>query len=565
MENLWFLFEKFLNRFGVMGPILLLLYAPHIFRGVFFFLNDNVFGLRSLNRWVGRLEIYFGWMRDYAAFFFGLIVFGARLKGHFLNHPPLPMGTPFELLFLFLSVASRFWRRLGLYPLQEFVRRNPRSQPEVFWDHFFRRFGFLPHRVPHRASKQIDPAHIDFRDKKKAVLKRRTVPLIAYQTFLMIGIAKQAFKRKGPQYLQQVGSGIALIWAVNIARICSMEVKVEKSSFATSLPRGKKIYAITHKSFLDFCVAPLAFYQENPDGSAASFMPSIMIAKDHFKDNVFLYRILGLGQLCEAWGMVFVDRKSKKNRKLKAKQAIDSSVKSLLTGQDNSFAIYPQGHRARGQFFRDGSRWDAGYFCVKDTKRVREGIYFRKGLGYIAVDCAINLLKLQLAGPVSILPVAMQEIGTACPLGSLKVQTNCSVKIKMGAPIIVKPEEFLALRELPFHAIAKAPEYLNRVDSVTREVNLALQNLLEIRSRLERRFYIDLNDITVDKMAVEEMAVALKEWRDEGELVYMILDCVYALPVQEWHNYLRDLANVLRHNGSKNDLVDLRNRVCDSF
>ena len=196
---------------------------------------------------------------------------------------------------------------------------------------------------------------------------------------------------------------------------------------------------------------------------------------------------------------------------------------------------------------------------------MKEGTYFRKGLGYIAVDCAICLLKLQLAGPVSILPVAILEVGTACPLGSIKIQSECSVKIRIGAPIIVKPEEFLDLKELPFHAIAKRTEYLNRIDSVTRETNLALQNLLEIRSRLERRFYIDLNDITVDKMAVEEMSVALKEWRDEGELVYSILDCVYALPVNKWHNYLRDLANVLRHNGSKNDLVELRSRVCDAF
>lgn len=563
MENFGFLFQKFLDRFGILGPAVLLLYSPLILRGLLFFLNDNIFAIRRLNRWVGKFEIYFGWIRDWGGLLFGLGFFGLRLKGHFGEGAPF--GYPFEILFVALAVASRMWRRVGLFPLQEFVRRNPKSHPEEFWDHFFRRFGFLPHKVPLRASRQIDPEHLDFRDHKKPKLKRSLVPKIAYHTFLMVRIAQMAFRRKGPQYLQQVGSGLAMVWAVDMAKLCAMEVKVEKNGLADPFPSGKKIFAITHKSFLDFCVAPLAFYQENADGSAAPFMPSIMVAKDHFRDNPFFYRIVGLGRLIEAWGMVFVDRKSTKNRKLKAKQAIDLSVKSLISGQDNSFAIYPQGHRARGQFSRDGSRWDAGYFCVKDARRVKEGGYFRKGIGYIAVDCAISLLKLQLAGPVSILPVAMQEIGTACPLGSIKIQTECSVKIRIGAPITIRPEEFLPLRELPFHAIAKEESYLQRIDAVTREVNLALQNLLEIRSRLERRFYIDLNDITVDKMAVEEMAVALKEWRDEGELVYSILDCVYALPVSEWHNYLRDLANVLRQNGSKNDLVDLRNRVCDAF
>ena len=557
------LFQRLLVRYGVLIPVIFLLYLPLISRGVFFFLGDDFFVIRRLNRWVGWFEIHFGWVRDYGAFLFGITVFAFRLRGYFLEQ--IPIDYPFELVFIVLGVVSRWWRRQGMVPMMEYVRRNPRTHPDRYWDHFYRRFGFLPHRVPHRESLLIDATHVDFKEGKKPRQKRWTVPKIAYHTFLMVGVAKLAFKQKGAQYLQQVGSGISMIWAVNIIKVCRMEVSVERNALAQTIPRGKKIFAITHKSFLDFCIAPLAFYRENPDGSAASFMPSIMVAKDHFKDNIFLYRILGLGQLIEAWGMVFIDRKSKKNRKLKAKQSIDLSVKSLISGQENSFAIYPQGHRARGQFFRDGSRWDAGYFCVKDSRRVKEGTYFRKGLGYIAVDCAICLLKLQLAGPVSILPVAILEVGTACPLGSIKIQSECSVKIRIGAPIIVKPEEFLDLKELPFHAIAKRTEYLNRIDSVTRETNLALQNLLEIRSRLERRFYIDLNDITVDKMAVEEMSVALKEWRDEGELVYSILDCVYALPVNKWHNYLRDLANVLRHNGSKNDLVELRSRVCDAF
>jgi 1-acyl-sn-glycerol-3-phosphate acyltransferase len=150
-----------------------------------------------------------------------------------------------------------------------------------------------------------------------------------------------------------MASGLSLIWASRMAQVFQIEVFVEKSSESDAIRSGKEIFAISHKSFLDFCLAPFVYIKLNADGSAKSFMPRIMVAKDHFKDNFFLYRVIGLGQMLEAWGMIFVDRKSKKAGK--AEQAVSLTVKRLLAS-DMAFSVYPQGTRAWGQLGRGGSR-----------------------------------------------------------------------------------------------------------------------------------------------------------------------------------------------------------------
>lgn len=527
-------------------------YLAPLLRLLFFFAHDGFAPLVGLNRLAGRLELYFGWVRDFSAIPLAFWLFWKRVPGW-------PVAIPLTLL----SIYSRWWRWHGLKPLQEFARLNPKVHPKEFFSHLYGRLGFLPHRIPLKAKSVIEPAHLDFRNGKKPRQSFFILLRGLHDLYLFATLAYKAFRWKGAHYLKSAGSGLAAVCSATLAMRARMEVVVEGSPTWALITSGKRIFAVSHKSFFDFCLAPLVYFQENPDGSAASFIPGMMVAKDHFRDNPFLYRIIGLGKMLEAWGMVFVDRKSKKDGT--ARRAAGLAVKKILAS-DASFAIYPQGTRALGQWNKDGSRWDAGYFCVGKGKRLKQEMgHFKKGVAYIAVETALSLLKQKLSGPVWILPVGMVGVGTACPKGSWKVQTGTKVILRMGEPIRIDPVSLKEFKASSYRDIAQREEYKARVEEVTHKVDRSLQQLLEVAPRLERRFFTDLNDVLVARGGWDEIAVAFKEWRQEGALIYVILDCIYALPKRLATGFLVELANLLRGACSREDLVGLRNKIAGYF
>ena len=548
-----------MNLLSLPNPWFALLYLAPILRLFFFFLHDNLFGIRRLNRWVGGLELYLGWVRDFFFIPFSLALFGLRLYSYFkLGNSFL---WPWELLPFGFSLYARWWRWHGLKPLFEFARRNPTTHPTEFFGHLYALLGFLPHRVPKVAKKMIDPSHVSFRKNKESKQSFLVLLRGVYALFLFPTLAFKVFRWKTNR-AKEVASGLSLIWASRMMQVAQMEVFVERSSAWDAVKGGKKIFAISHKSFFDFCLAPYVYMKLNANGSATSFMPRIMVAKDHFKDNFFLYKIIGLGRMLEAWGMIFVDRKSKDSNK--GKKAVSDTVKKLLAS-DMAFSVYPQGTRSWGQLSRDGSRWDAGYFCVGKARRLKqEGAHLKKGVGYIAVETAWSLLKHHLEGPVWVVPIGMDGPGTACPKKSLKVQTETKIFIRIGDPICIEPMDLKKLKVMTFQEASEKPEYRHKVEAVLLEIDRSLQELLEVKSRLEHRFFMDLRDV-LDQTGMGEVAVALKAWRGKDPIVYVVLDYIYALPMKHWWGFLNELANLLRHDCTKEELTTLRNKIADCF
>lgn len=539
---------------------LIFLYLFPAARLLFFFAHDDFFLLRHLNRFAGRLELFFGWARDYTLMPLSLYWFGNRVTGWIQFADPFSM--PYELFFLGLSIYARWWRWHGLAPLQELARLNPKIHPTEFFEHLHARLGFLPHRVPDKARRVIDPAHLDFRTGKRSSLSFWIFLRGVYDTFLFGTLAYKAFCWKGVKYIRTAGSGLSLVWASKIFQGARMEVLVDRFSNIEEGKHGKLIYALNHSSVFDFCLAPLAYHQENKDGSAKNFIPSTMVAKDHFKDNFFLYRVVGLGRMLEAWGMIFVDRKTKGTDK--AKKAVSLAVKKLL-GSQMTFSIYPQGTRSWGQKDRDGSRWDAAYFCVGRKERLKkEGGYFKKGVAHIAVETALSLLKLRFGGKVWVVPVALRGAGTACPKGSLKVQTETTVSIKVGDPLCIDPNMFHPLKNLSFQDAFDHTDYRQKILECGNAIDNSLQQLLGVKTRLERRFFTDLRGM-MGGPAIDEVAVALKEWREGNPLVYIILDCIYALPQKRWYSLTVELAQSLRSDHPQEKLLELRNKVAGYF
>jgi len=152
-------------------------YAPVITRLVFYFANDNVPILRRLNGFAGRLELSLGWVRDYFMIPLSLYVLGLRIYGWI---EVSGYAFPLEFFPFGLSLYARWWRWHGLAILHEFARLNPKVHPSEFMEHLYARLGFLPHPVPKRGTKFIDPNHLDFRKNKpprkwKTTAMRKTI------------------------------------------------------------------------------------------------------------------------------------------------------------------------------------------------------------------------------------------------------------------------------------------------------------------------------------------------------------------------------------------------------
>ncbi len=185
-------------------------------------------------------------------------------------------------------------------------------------------------------------------------------------------------------------------------------------------------------------------------------------------------------------------------------------------------------------------------------------------MAYVAVETAFSLLKHGLHGKVWIVPVGLLGPGTACPKGSLRVQTETTVQMKLGDPLCIDSNEMALLKNLSFQEAAEHADYQRRVEECTADIDLALQQLLGVKTKLERRFFTDLREM-MNQQAIDEVAVALKEWREGDPLVYLILDCIYALPKKRGYGLLVELAQALRSDHSKEKLLELRNKVAGYF
>ena len=477
----------------------LTLFAVPLSRNLFFFASDRWRFFRRLNTHVGKWELYLGFWRDLA------VVAGAVWLRELWGIP-----------LVFLVVYTRWWRWRGLKPVLAHLRKFPTIDPQEFFDHIYATQGFLPHFLPAKPSKTIDPRHLDFREGKRPQKSILRSIAIAHSTAMAAKLASRGFKWFKSQQAYPCASACALLWGSRLAQLSASEVIVEGMEKKSVLPQGRFIVAFNHKSFFDFAFAAFVLYRTDEEPLAWT-LPRYLVAKDHFKDNPIFYRVLGMGQALEKCRMIFVERKKRKQGS--AKQAVKDAARELLR-EPIPVAIYPQGTRAHGQLDRWGGRWDAGYFCVGNAERLKkEGSYFKKGLSQIALEAAAS------GRVVDIWPIAVEGTGTICPKGSLRVQTETTVRLRPGAPMRINPQDL--------------PEWIST------QVDETFQTLLNVAGRLEGVFLTDLREI-VGAHAWEEVAVSLNAWRGKDSLLYMLLDCLYAMKPKNRRPFLNEIAGLLQ-------------------
>lgn len=434
-----------------------------------------------------------------------------------------------------------FIRKKALLTLAAFAGKHPNIHPDEFFDYLASARGALNFRLPSAPRLTIDPLNINFQNArvKEPNAKPEYLSLFSMARGLLCTIRITRLivlvcKKMDRESAQRVASALITIWSVRICKILRLKVSIEGAEF---LPAGgAKIYLFTHASFVDFALAPLILAASRNDDQNKNPAPVFLAAKDHFRDNFILYRLIGLGRAAEVLGMIFVDRHAK-DKKREAER-VSGEAATLLSTENPPLVIFPQGTRAVGFKGPSGERLNAGYYTTPPRRRIAgDGLHLKKGAAHIALAA----LKLGIAGGVKLFPVGIKGAALACPRGGMKILSGTNIKLVVEKPIEVKNDN---------------------VDDIHREIDLSLKKALSIHAVLERRFFEDARKM-FDPMKLEEITLAMKPWRGGDFLFHAILDAIYSCEPKDQRPLLGELAHLMFNFAAREEFLEFKARVAE--
>ncbi|MBT3180922.1 MAG: 1-acyl-sn-glycerol-3-phosphate acyltransferase, partial [Deltaproteobacteria bacterium] len=360
--------------------------------------------------------------------------------------------------------------------------------------------------------------------------------------------------------LSEVIPSIATIWATRILQLIEGKLCIE----GLEKLHGKNshtIFLFTHKSFLDFLIASLVPIITAMRSNSKRRVPLFLLAMDHFKKNFILYRVIGIGKIAEALGMIFVNRSDSGNKD-RATAVIESATKKLIY-EDVDLAIFPQGTRVYPYPPQTDEPYEAGYYTVGSKDRLcSDGGHLKKGASFIATDVALSLASSGDSKPLKIVPVAIGGTAKACPRGKMRINSGIELRLTIGDPILLTAssvEDITKSDSDKFESdrIEFATKLHNRIDS-------SLKDASKIHSELERRFFKDTHDM-LDPLQMDEVALAMKTWRGDDYLVHAILDCIYTCPKKIWRQLLGELTHNMLNFTDRNGLLDFKGKVASNI
>jgi len=551
-----------------MVPVLAALYAVPIARLITYPCQYGGRIFMYLNRLAGRWEHAVSFVRDRPVALY--------LAGGFFWHTWIGIETGEQRNFIIaivcvflvvLSFLNRVWKRSAYLRLMEFVEFNPTIHPQEFFNHLICSSGAIRHEFSKAPFRTIDPANLDFRGKHRSKgVGLSAMVNGAWSTIWLARLVLMAKRFGGEDFMRRVASSLAVIWATRIAQLTRAAITVEGTS-RLAPAGGFQIYLFTHMSFLDFALAPLVLASRpnaDEDNTPPHCLPHFLLAKDHFRDNPIFYRVLGIGRVAEALGMIFVDRS--KRGEHAAAQSVVCEAKEKLLGDELDLAIYPQGSRSIRYTGATGERRDSGYYTVGSRDRIKaDGKHLKKGAAYIATDAAIQIAHLEeddeapeIADEVRLVPVAISGTGISCPRGCMRILPGIHMRLFVGEPIVIDTAMISGITS------AGHNEYADFVGRIHRRIDLSLKGAARIHAELERRFFEDMRGM-LDPLKIEEIAIAMKPWRGDDYLVHAILDAIYACPPKFWHPFIGELVHHILNFAPRDELLKFKGRVADAL
>lgn len=499
--------------------LLSLLYLVPLISLVFFPLKRFIiFG--SVHSFFGRIEWLFSFLRDglLAPFLFGYLVY--TIADFFIKKEAVfPLYDLLYIILIDLSIWNYFYRRHRVRGFLVLIVTNPLLKPSEFFKLYFASISGLPGHFPAAPERFELPINY-LKGSGKTIWA--IVP-----GFIATGIAARlvirASKWKGGDFCKVAGEKVSPVWGAKLIELAGGDIDVKGLENLKNVS-GRSVFVCNHKSFMDFAVVPLVIGLANIDRSEP-FRPRYMAARNHFYDNKFLYRVVGMGKAMEEMGTVFVDRRSAKEP---ARNAVDRASEAILSdGVD--IVMFPQGTRAHGNIDLRGERLDAGYYTTGTEERLmRERGHLKKGAAYLAVGAAEALSKRGI--PLNIVPIGLKGTGIMAPRKRLRIQKGIALKVIFGRPYTLTAENLGSLE--------------NSVENIFVKIDEMLKEILSINAELKKRLAVDVRRI-MQEGGMEKFFEAMSAWRADQDLLFSVVDCIYSSPVKKRGPFLRRLHQLL--------------------
>jgi 1-acyl-sn-glycerol-3-phosphate acyltransferase len=509
-----------------------------------------------LNLPFGILEKYISPIRITLAFLYlcGGIAWQAYISIAGEDYPSLVYCLYGALLIALIFINMRLKKNLRIR-LAQSVALHPDIHPKEFFNYYMGCAGIFNNAFKGAPHRTVDLKDLNFTGRARGqYISKRSLFSGAMATFRLARLAAAVGKRLGRDALFDIAPAIASVWASKIAMTISARVTLEDDGNAAGVS-GPSIFLFTHKSFLDFIFAPLAALSINM-ANGRRRIPLFLVAKNHFRKNPILYRIFGIGMAAEAMGMIFVDRDDCGD-KGRAK-AVSDAASDLIVKDGLDLALFPQGTRVTPYQPLAGARIDAGYYTAGSKKRLKaDGKHLKMGAAYIAAD---SVIKLNGEKSISIIPIAIQGTATACPKGSCKAQPNVHIRLVVGEtvdPLHPALEEGL-LKLMPDDENA----YTSFAKIINQGLDASLRHASKVDGDLEQRYFRDIRDM-FEPLVLDEISVAMKQWRGDDALVHAILDCTYTCKQQRWRPFLGELSHLLTNFAERDEFMKLKSRIVD--
>lgn len=501
--------------------VLIIVYAIPAVSLVFFPLSKYIeFG--RIHSFFGRLEWLLAFPRDVVLVLFLLIYSVSTVRLYLL-------------VFVGLSFWSYFSRQKRIKQFLDYIIDKPAAEPADFFKIYFASISNLPGHFPQKPLKEL-ALPLDYTNGKQKITILPAIPGIVY-TGILARLVVKASRWSGDSFCMKLADLLATMWGATLVKHVCARFSVSGAENLKGLS-GRSIFVSDHKSFFDFVIVPLALgliEKEKPD----QFRPRYMAARDHFLDNPFLYRVIGLGRAMEKVGTIFVDRKAKKKR---ATDSVDDAVRAI-TEKGVDVAIYPQGTRARGNVGMNGERLDAGYYTTgRPDKLVLPRGHIKKGAAYLAVDAAVGLAGKNIS--LNIIPIGLKGVGIVAPSKKMMIQKGVDIGVKFGKPLTLTSFDVKDLINKP----QDSEEYLRArkamVEDVNAKIDEMLKETLDINMVLKKKLLIDIRKMMKDE-EINRFLEAIDAWGGDQDLIFSTVDCIYSLPPRMWSPSFKRLYHLM--------------------
>lgn len=523
------------------------LYAVPILKIVTSHINCRAL-FRLINKPLGFIEFFLSPIRDFilSPLLFVVVVFLVWSAIKFKTYEDAIIATVLTLTIT-SSIVGRIGRKKWIVTYTKFAGTIAPIHPRDFFSYYIRMFGPFSPSYRKEDFSILNPTKIDFTKKGMGFvgpIKLLTGLLNTVSiTRLILLASKHTCDDKSE--LHRIASSLVMVWGARICELARLGVTVDYKPQNT-LAKTARIYLFTHKSFLDFAVAPFAIAATNPkDSDHINCLPRFLVAKDHFKNNFIYYRVLGLGRVAELLGMIFVDRSSK-NKSLAPK--IGEEASRLLRTSSIPIAIFPQGTRAWPFKSPAKDRLDAAYYTVGSLSRLeKEASHLKKGAAHIAAQTIKSFALTNTKAFVEIIPVSITGTATACPKGSAILRPNTQIKLTVGNSVTAGPDLLLVSQD-------------TAVGTLHAKIDLALKNTERVHTELERRFFEFMRP-SLEGGKFEEISVAMKSFRGNDYLVFSIIDAIFACNPKKWRLLFTELINMISNFSTRDDFVEFKKKV----